>query len=61
MPCKKMSKDVSIPTFTIQYLMESGQGLTSNKVLPVRLKQFEKNAESVMISGVNTRKDQRGK
>ena len=25
-----MSKDVSIPTFTIQYLMESGQGLTSN-------------------------------
>ena len=30
MPCKKMSKDVSIPTFTIQYLMESGQGLTSN-------------------------------
>ena len=28
MPCKKMSKDVSIPTFTIQYLMESGQGLT---------------------------------
>ena len=31
MPCKKMSKDVSIPTFTIQYLMESGQGLTSNE------------------------------
>ena len=30
MPCKKMSKHVSIPTFTIQYLMESGQGLTSN-------------------------------
>ena len=28
MPCKKMGKDVSIPTFTIQYLMESGQGLT---------------------------------
>ncbi len=26
-----MSKDVSIPTFTIQYLMESGQGLTSNR------------------------------
>ena len=34
---------------------------SNKKVLPVRLKQFEKNAESVMISGVNTRKDQRGK
>ena len=36
-----MSKDVSIPTFTIQYLMESGQGLTSNLfLLEINKKNF---------------------
>lgn len=45
MPCKKMSKDVSIPTFTIQYLMESGQGLTSNKENGLKWAKIENELE----------------
>ena len=44
-----MSKDVSIPTFTIQYLMESGQGLTSNldeKIPRLILNEMVTGAES---------------
>ncbi len=36
-----MSKDVSIPTFTIQYLMESGQGLTSNEQTDCTVKKVK--------------------
>lgn len=32
---------MSIPTFTIQYLMESGQGLTSNAVIDKTLENMK--------------------
>ena len=38
-----MGKDVSIPTFTIQYLMESGQGLTSNTPSAFRIPHIQLN------------------
>ena len=52
MPCKKMSKDVSISTFTIQYLMESGQGLTSNNFFPF-WKHFTRKCSDLFVCVIN--------